>query len=132
VHICQALQDPYGRTPLHVAASSGSVRTCDGIVRATTTGINMVDVFGTTALDNGRNNTQEPAVYSLILSKGGLPGDDPRCEKEHEVVKEFAERQRLAYQEQRILKVLKELPEFKLRISLANVEAAFQKFMEVC
>jgi hypothetical protein len=91
----------------------------------------MVDMFGNTALDAANNNKKQPAVKSLILTCGGLPGDDPRIQKEHEDVREFAERQQHALKQRRTLKVLEELPEFKLRLSIACVEAAFQKFMEV-
>jgi hypothetical protein len=114
-----------------VAASVGALRTCDGIVTASTSGINMVDIFGTTALDNAQSNKKQPAVASLILTQGGLPGNDPRLQKEHETVREFADRQHQAFEQRRALRVLEELPEFKLRHSLACVETALQKFMEV-
>jgi hypothetical protein len=132
IHNWRALQDVYGRTPLHVAASCGAVRTCDGIVSASTSGINMVDMFGQTALDAANNNKKQPAVKSLILTNGGLPGNDPSIRKEHEDVRVFAERQHHALKQGRTLKVLEELPEFKLRLEIACVEGAFQKFMEVC
>jgi hypothetical protein len=115
-----------------VAASCGAVRTCDGIVSASTSGINMVDMFGNTALDAANNNKKQPAVKSLILTCGGLPGDDPRIQKEHDDIREFAERQHHALKQRQTLKVLEELPEFKLRLEIACVEGAFQKFMEVC
>jgi hypothetical protein len=92
----------------------------------------MVDMFGQTALDAARYSNKQPAVTSLILTNGGLPGNDPSIQKEHEDVREFAERQHLVLKQRRTLKVLEELPELKLRLEIACVEAAFQKFMEVC
>lgn len=124
-------QDPYGRTPLHIAASVGAVRTCDGIVTATTSGINRTDVFGTTALDNARSKNQA-AVEAIILAKGGLSGDDPRIQKEHEAAREFVENNMKRDREKRKEAILETLPEFKTRHKLACVEAALQKFMEVC
>jgi ankyrin repeat protein len=79
------VQDPYGRTPLHVAATNGALRTCDGMVSTNTHGINCVDVFGTTALDNARSRGHS-AVEALILAKGGLPSSDPRIAAEHDKV----------------------------------------------
>jgi hypothetical protein len=114
-----------------VAASVGAVRTCDGIVAASTSGINMVDMFGNTALDTARNKKQA-AVEAIILAQGGLPGDDPRLQKEHEAVREFMERKRQQAKERRKQRVLEELPEFKLRCTLACVEAALQQFIKVC
>jgi hypothetical protein len=126
----QMLQDPFGRTPLHVAASVGAVRTCDAIVTADTSGINMVDIFGTTALDNARSKKQA-AVEAIVLAQGGLPGDDPRVEKEHKAVREYVERKHAVDRQQRRQRVLKELPEFQIRLNLSCVDASLQKFMEV-
>ena len=113
-----------------MAATVGAVRTCDGIVTASTHGINRTDVFGTTALDNARSKNQA-AVEAIILAKGGLPGDDPRVQKEHEDVREFSETNARAQRNLRKRRILEQLPEYKLRVKLACVEGALQNFMEV-
>lgn len=114
-----------------MAATVGAVRTCDGIVTASTHGINRTDVFGTTALDSARSKNQA-AVEAIILAKGGLPGDDPMVQKEHEDVREFSETNARAQRKLRKRKILEQLPEYKLRVKLACVEGALRNFMEVC
>ena len=106
------------------------MRTCDGIVAASTHGINRTDVFGTTALDSARSKKQA-AVEAIILAKGGLSGDDPSLQNEHEEVREFVESNAKSLMSQRRRKVTEELPEFKLRVTVRCVAAALQNFMEV-
>lgn len=125
------VQNPYGRTPLHIAASVGAVRTCDGIVAATTAGVNRTDMFGTTALDNARSKGQA-AVEAIIIARGGLSGDDPRVQKEHEDVREFIETNNKHEMVRRKTRILDGLPEAKLRHTLLCVVSALQNFMEVC
>lgn len=124
------MQNNYGRTPLHVAATCGAVRTCDGIVEATTEGINRTDIFGTTALDNARAKKQD-AVEAIILAKGGLPGDDPSLQSEKDALRDFVEKVRIADQKVRKMRVLEELPEYKIRLQAASVQLALKTFVEV-
>lgn len=125
------LQNPFGRTPLHVAATWGCVRTCDGIVEASIDGINRVDIFGQTALDCARAKRKDAAV-AIILSKGGKSGDDPSLEEEHEDTRIFLERSATDQEGMRRLRVSQELPEFKAHVTIRAVQAALKEFMEVC
>lgn len=90
-----------------------------------------MDIFGLTALDTARSKNQD-AVEAIILAKGGLPGDDPRVQSEHDAVKEFVENSYKSDRDRRKLNVLEVLPESKLRHTVGCVEAALQIFMEVC
>lgn len=124
------MQDSYGRTSLHVAATWGCVRTCDGIVEASREGINRVDIFGQTALDCAREKKQD-ATVAIILSKGGLSGNHPSLQHEHEDTLTFFANNRIDEKNKRKQRVLQQLPEFKTRVTISAIQAALQSFMEV-
>jgi ankyrin repeat protein len=75
----QDLQDIHGRTPLHVAASSGATHTTVSIVHRQPSAAAAVDVHGDTPLDNAVNAGDDAAV--AILRRAGAPrgSDEGMC-----------------------------------------------------
>jgi hypothetical protein len=113
-----------------VAATCGSVRTCDCILTMDPKGVNFVDLFGTTPLDNARSK-KHPAAEALVAAAGGLPGSDVRVALEHERTLAWARNQRAATALQRRRLVQETLPETRLLHEAQAVHGALQRAVEV-
>jgi len=70
------LQDAYGRTPLHIAVTSGAFRTADALLQRQPELARSVDIFGQTPLDNAVTKGYEIGA-ALLKRVGGMHGHDP-------------------------------------------------------
>jgi ankyrin repeat protein len=126
-----AEQDPDGRTPLHVAASRGSIDAAAAICRACKPFVSPVDVYGATPLDNARQRGND-TIVALLLAERAKSGSDPRLRSEHEAIQEWVAKNKAEKLERRKLAILKTLPEHKMAQDANAVNSALQDFAKVC
>lgn len=127
---CCRLQDPDGRTALHVAASRGCLEVASTICRACGRRVNPVDVQGATPLDNARQQ-QCHSIVALLLECGGLPGSHPSCLAEHARVVEWARACQHARVTKRKEAILERLPERTMARTAAAINEALRDFVAV-
>jgi ankyrin repeat protein len=124
------MQDAYGRTPLHIAASTGSLRCVDSIVQCQPSTVHAIDVWGNTPLDNAIRK-DDTAAIAVLKRTGGLPGSHPDMQAKHAKVVEALKVQKAKLDRARISQALLNLPEEQIAKQLAAVVVAFQKFVQV-
>lgn len=124
------VQDERGRTPVHVAASCGCLETCALIVRECKGNLNVVDVFGNTALDDALM-VGERAIAALLESNGALRGGDPALEGQHARTLAWAAEQEGVRRAARRQEILESLPESRLVDAADIVNDALDRFVVV-
>jgi ankyrin repeat protein len=125
------MQDAYGRTPLHVSATTGSLRYVDSIVQCQPSTVHAVDLWGNTPLDNAIQK-DDTAAIAVLKRNGGLPGSHPDMQAKHAKVVEALKVQKAKSDRAWVSQALLNLPEEQVAKQLAAVMAAFQKFVQVC
>lgn len=86
------MQDPYGRTPLHVAAASNSIESTLLLINQKVN-LNVLDIFGHTPLDDARRQ-RHAAVISVLEASGALPGTDDSLKRSIRDVREWHAQQK--------------------------------------
>jgi ankyrin repeat protein len=126
----QQLQDSYGRTALHVAATCGSVEVVSMMCKFDACNLNPVDGFGYTRLDNARMKNQRAAA-ALLEEYGALPGSDPSLASAAEEVASWIHALDEERRTNRMREVLQSLPEEKAVRNSAAVVCLQKTFVQV-
>lgn len=124
------MQDPYGRTPLHVAATVGSLRTVDSIVSHEPNSANVIDIFGCTPLDNAIQKGNQ-AVVAVLESAGALCGDNAAMRQAHRKIIRWAASVRQCADANQVSIALSRMPEKELEQRAADVAVALRKFVQL-
>lgn len=124
-----AAQDLNGRTPLHVAASVGSLETCSVIAKHYGERINVVDCNGDTPLDNARM-CRHAAIATLLETSGGRSGRDPLLARDAAATQAWVEQEYAKHDAGRRREVLAALPEHCMQLQLEAVNEAVERFIQ--
>jgi ankyrin repeat protein len=124
------LQDPEGRTPLHVAASRGALEATAAICRACAPFVSPVDAYGHTPLDNARQRGND-AIVALLLVNRAKSGSDSSLHAHHGAVCEWVANNRCQKLERRKMSVMSSLPERKMAQCAQAVNKALREFAQV-
>lgn len=124
------MQDPQGRTALHVAATSGAIEVVSIICKFQPHGVNAVDAYGSTPLDNARM-MQDTVIAALLEEAGAMRGTDASLHQQIHEVEEWVQKGNVEQQEKRRLEVLMALPEEQLAAAAVAVTQAQQEFVQV-
>lgn len=124
------MQDSFGRTALHVAATCGAVETVSVMRKFEACDINPVDSFGHTPLDNAHMKNQR-AIAALLEEAGALPGSDPSLAARAEEVREWMQTSEAERRTKRMEEVMASLPEEQAVQASTTAVQAQKQFVQV-
>lgn len=124
------MQDPQGRTALHVAATCGSIEVVSVICKSCTADVNPVDAYGSTPLDNAKM-VADVAVVALLQEAGGLCGSDASLASRFQETRAWIQQQETRQQEHRRNEIRSELPEEHQASTAAAIAQAQKEFVQV-
>lgn len=126
----RCVQDHFGRTPLHVAATCGSLRSVDCIVANSAESVNVLDMHMSSPLDNARAQRHQ-AVEALLLDCGAVSGLHPSLSEERRKVQEWQKGERARVRDTARRKALEGLPETRHCHEMMAVESVVLAFVQV-
>lgn len=128
---CAVLQDPYGRTALHVAATSNALEVVSMMCKVKSIDINPVDGYGCTPLDNARMTRSAP-IAALLERAGAKPGRDESLVSKAQEVKEWVGRNARSQQQLHLDTVQTKFPEQEQAAHAATAVQHQTEFVHVC
>lgn len=124
------VQDPQGRTALHVAATCGAIEVVSILCKSNSANVNPVDAYASTPLDNA-NMVGDAAIAALLKEAGGLCGSAPILSSRLQETREWIQQQGDRQQELRRAEILSDLPEQHQAAAAAAIAHLQREFVQV-